>query len=490
MDFLHFYNNAELETGDLLYLDSSVTSYDDDPVDLQIENLDDFSIIMSFETTGPSPKSELLTNYGTNGSGFKLGITDSNRMYLKTPYKAEFFDIPLSKKNTVALIKSKNVFSIHLIDHFSRSSDKAIFRFNNGYANNESLIFGESFQGDVDQICYIKGSIYEDVLDQLLSGFQDVDPVTDNYKVAHSGIDVRFSNFDYIYNDPLTSINRGIYEEISNQLETNYSGNYYASGLFSGSSDSNFSIEGSFNFKTGVNDNYTPGFSVDFTGPVDGSFSSDYNYEIFYRNDGIENATITFKGTYSNTSLDDPFIAYTDINEIWSKEITYSEDLSYKDDFVMEGVSIHNSDYAGKTPWTLKSYDVNKKHKNLIPKFSPADGSYKAKEDISIVNKYKNRKKSIEITSNNLLSQTSYGESVRYDNLEKTSGAALLNSNVGSESIVSDVRPRAGDVVGILNGDETFLINKIDYIETSSKDLNHSKSFIDISSLNKSISIK
>lgn len=490
MEFLHFYDNANLQRSDLLYLNSSATSYNNSSEEIDVTNdYSSFTFLFTFETSGSSPKSELINNYG-NGSGFIFGITDTNRFYLKTPEKSFNFSYPLFKKNTVALTKAGNVFSIHLFDHFSRESEKEIYRIKNGSNNNFPIILGNSFVGTIDQFFFSKKSLYDDVLDQLLSGFQDITVTTGDFKPLYSGIDVKYSNSSYLYETAPNEINRKIYEHISKTLETGYAGNYYASGIFTGSSNTSSTIEGDIYYKTGIYDNYIQGLNINNSEVLSESFISDYEYKVVYHNDGEENILITYQGTFTNSSLDDPFIIYTTINEVWGREITYTPNENYLNDFVMEGVSVYNSDYNGEATWNVNSYDLNKKVKNKIAKYSAANGLYKTQDEFSSVYAYINRQKTLKsIDSTKTINSTSYNEIVRYDDASSLDSSTLIDSGNGSSYALASIRPRTSEVNGTISGGNTYLVENIDYVETSSKDLMHGKEFISVKNLNKTISI-
>jgi len=498
MEFLYFYDQSLLNRGNLKHFDGSTGWYNGISESLTgITDNTQFSMMMTFQATGASPEGVLLSNY-SNGSGFTLGINKSNRLYIHSPNQAHTFNVPLSKKNTIALTKAENNFGLYVYNHFSNEAESDIYSMVSAYENTGYLQLGgnnnytavyptSNFQGTVDQIAVVDHALYESTLDSLLSGFKDYSVTGVSYSVVSESINTTYGNLTGttgINNGTITGINTKIVNDSKTQLNAAYSGLTYTTGSLTGSSSSGFSAQGDIYFKTVLNSSYASGFNLSSTGilfPSGFSYASNIQYNVHYNHDGVENSLISLVGKYSNSDTQSgDFYVYTTISQKWSLSTGVQESSGYLNDFVMEGANIYSPNYNGITNWTGDGRNYNPSLVNQTPKYDLISNKYKA--DQSFLNDgiyaFINRERFNDpLGSDRIIDNCFYQDIVRYDNRlhydEVTSGAwSNPTGSIHASNPVLPYRPRVLHVQGSLNGIDTlYLVREIDYQETSSKDL-------------------
>lgn len=501
MEFLYFYDKALLNRENLKIYESGTGSYSATGSPLALTGVEDnttYTALMTFKTEGASPEGVLMSDY-SNGSGYALGVNKANRLYIHTPDTAYTFGEPLQEKNTIALSKANGVFSIYLFNHYTSRAYSEVYRMNTKYENQTGALYlggnteytgvygGSGFSGYIDQFALTDHALYEDVIDQLFSGFEGYTITGTDYEVSGDAEKVTYSELTATPPQALIELNSGIYTQVIEDLNAAYTGTTYASGTFTGNSSSTYQITGDFNYKTALESGYQAGISIYNTGTLSASFTSNYSYVINYNHDGAENATITLAGTFSGTSLQpDPFYIYTNVSQKWHYTTGLSYDSSFKNDYRMMGANIFNTDYKNY-PFYLYVWPKRDDKVNQIPKYKLLTDKYVIPSDFQNSGLYVDVNR-VRYTQTFLdsreIDSTTYTDLVRYHDKEyfdntnpgfSSFPGSPDNSNYTDQGLFSgqSMAPHASYIVRSTSGgfSEDYLVDQIDYVETSAADL-------------------
>lgn len=142
MNFDYYYSQAGLDSGDITdlwrYNASTGSGAMPFPKTLNVRADENYSIYFTYEKLD-NKRSSLFSNVNS-GNGFCLGISDNNNLFLEAWNSGikdyYLYNIPLAKKNTLALKKNGSLFS--LVD-YDLISNKIAYK--DSYFVNPSIIF-------------------------------------------------------------------------------------------------------------------------------------------------------------------------------------------------------------------------------------------------------------------------------------------------------------------------------------------------------------
>lgn len=141
-----------------------------------------FTHVFSFEKVS-SAGGVLMSNL--NGSGYEIGLTDSNRLYFRAfneqPIIAASYT-NLSRKNLVSVSYSTDNVSLGYYDFNSQQFTSESFNAPFGDLRSDHWVIGPSYTGYMDYYAYFAAPYGTSVLDQLASGFYNT-PTGSGYSV-------------------------------------------------------------------------------------------------------------------------------------------------------------------------------------------------------------------------------------------------------------------------------------------------------------------
>lgn len=113
----------------------------------------------------------LLTSL--NGSGYKIGINDANKIYFETSGGLVYSSLNnISSKNAVALSYSANILNIHYYDFTRKAVETESFNADFGMKRSDHWLLFSGFTGYADYYLYFNTLYSSEVIGQIFSGLQ------------------------------------------------------------------------------------------------------------------------------------------------------------------------------------------------------------------------------------------------------------------------------------------------------------------------------
>lgn len=140
-----------------------------------------WTMVFSYEKTSANG-GILFSNLNTI-SGFEIGITDSNKVYFKTPTAIVCSSNNYSSKNLVTFSYLPNYLTIGYYNFTSQNLEQEFFNFNFNVQESDNWHLGPSYTGYMDYFMYFSTYYDGNTLSELFSGLYNI-PTGTGYNIT------------------------------------------------------------------------------------------------------------------------------------------------------------------------------------------------------------------------------------------------------------------------------------------------------------------